>query len=174
MPGWRGYGAWALVPDEADAAYLVEDTARLKTGDKDEGDGLPVIDGINKIRETLGKPGHVVRLVGLSGVGKTRLVEALFDATLGVNSLDPSLAFYTDITSDPNPPPAGLASDLIAARTRAILVIDNCQPGVHRQLSEIARASGSTISVITVEYDIREDQPEGTDVFTLETSGAAE
>lgn len=170
MPGWRGYGAWALVPDGADAAYLVDDTARLKTGDKDEGDGLPVIDGINKIRETLGKPGHVVRLVGLSGVGKTRLVEALFDAILGVNSLDPSLAFYTDITSDPNPPPAGLASDLIAARTRAILVIDNCQPGVHRQLSEIARASGSTISVITVEYDIREDQPEGTDVFTLETS----
>jgi beta-phosphoglucomutase-like phosphatase (HAD superfamily) len=170
MPGWRGYGAWASVPDGADAAYLVDDTARLKTGDKDEGDGLPVVDGINKIRETLGKPGHVVRLVGLSGVGKTRLVEALFDATLGVNSLDPSLAFYTDITSDPNPPPAILASDLIAARTRAILVIDNCQPGVHRQLSEIARASGSTISVITVEYDIREDQPEGTDVFTLETS----
>src|SRR5258707_3770871 len=51
MPGWRGYGAWAFVPDGADPAYLVDDTARLKTGDKDEGDGLPVIDGINKIRE---------------------------------------------------------------------------------------------------------------------------
>jgi hypothetical protein len=34
----------------------------------------------------------------------------------------------------------------------------------------VARASGSTISVITVEYDIREDQPEGTDVFSLESS----
>jgi hypothetical protein len=110
-------------------ACLVGDTARLKTGDKDEGDGLPVIDGINKIRETLGRPGHIVRLVGLSGVGRTRFVEALFYATHGVNSLDPSLAFYTDITSDPTPSPAGLASDLIATQTRAILVIDNCQPG---------------------------------------------
>jgi hypothetical protein len=170
MPGWRGYGAWSLVPDGADAAYLVDDTARLKTGDKDEGDGLSVIDGINKIRETLGKPGHVVRLVGLSGVGKTRLVEALFDASVGTNSLDPSLAFYTNITDSPNPQPAGMASDLIAARARAIVVIDNCQFELHRQLSEVARAAGTTISVITVEYDIRDDQPEGTDVFTLETS----
>src|SRR5450755_1536939 len=139
MPGWRGYGAWSLVPDGADAAYLVDDTARLKTGDKDEGDGLSVIDGINKIRETLGKPGHVVRLVGLSGVGKTRLVEALFDASVGTNSLDPSLAFYTNITDSPNPQPAGMASDLIAARARAIVVIDNCQFELHRQLSEVAR-----------------------------------
>jgi hypothetical protein len=170
MPGWRGYGAWSFVPEGADATYLVDDSARLKTGNKDEGDGLAIVDGINKIREILAKPGHVVRLVGLSGVGKTRLVEALFDAGIGANSLDPSLAFYTDITMNPNPPPAGLASDLIAARTRAILVIDNCQPEVHRQLSEIAKAAGTTISVITVEYDIREDQPEGTDVFVLETS----
>jgi hypothetical protein len=170
MPGWRGYGAWSLVPEGADASYLVDDAARVRTGTKDEGDGLPVIDGINKIRETLGKPGHVVRLVGLSGVGKTRLVEALFDATVGANSLDPSLAFYTNITDNPNPQPAGMASDLIAAQTRAILVIDNCQFELHRQLSEIARAAGTTISVITVEYDIRDDQPEGTDVFTLETS----
>ena len=41
------------------------------------------------------------------------------------------------------------------AQSRAILVIDKCQTGVHRQLSEIARASGSTISVITPEYDRR-------------------
>jgi hypothetical protein len=170
MPGWRGYGAWSLVPEGADAGYLVDEAARIRAGNRNEGDGLPVIEGINKIRETLGKPGHVVRLVGLSGVGKTRLVEALFDATVGTNSLDPSLAFYTNIADNPNPQPAGMASDLIAARSRAILVIDNCQFELHRQLSEVARAAGTTISVITVEYDIRDDQPEGTDVFTLETS----
>jgi hypothetical protein len=41
---------------------------------------------------------------------------------------------------------------------------------LHRNLSDIARAPGSTISVITIEYDIRDDKPEGTDVFELEPS----
>ena len=170
IPGWRSHGPWSHAPEGADPAYLVDDTARIKTGGKDEGDGLSATQGIDKIRNVLRAPGHVVRLVGLSGVGKTRLTEALFDPAIGANSLDPSLAIYTDVAAGPNPQPAGLASDLIVEHTCAILVIDNCPPNIHRQLSDIARAAGATISVITVEYDIREDQPEGTNVFRLDTS----
>jgi DNA replication protein DnaC len=36
-----------------------------------------VIDGINEIREKLNKGGTSVRLIGLSGVGKTRFSQAL-------------------------------------------------------------------------------------------------
>jgi hypothetical protein len=170
IPGWRAYGSWSYRPEAVDAAYLVDAAARIRTGDKDEGDGISATDGINKIRDTLRVPGHVVRLVGLSGVGKTRLVEALFEPAVGTNALDPSLAVYTDVADSPDPQPGLLASDLLAAQTRAILVIDNCPPTIHRQLAEIVQSSGTTLSVITVEYDIREDQPEGTDVFTLDTS----
>src|SRR5262249_23766960 len=35
------------------------------------------------------------------------------------------------------------------------------------RLSEVCRRPGSTVSAITVEYDIREDEPEGTEVFEL-------
>jgi hypothetical protein len=170
IPGWQGYGSWSHAPEGVEPAYLVDDAARIRTGHKDEGDGLSATEGINRIRDVLRTPGHVVRLVGLSGVGKTRLVEALFDPTIGANSLAPSLAIYTDVAEGPNPQPAGLASDLIAGRMSAILVIDNCPPDIHRRLSDIARSAGTTVSVITVEYDIREDQPEGTDVFALDTS----
>jgi hypothetical protein len=170
VPGWRSYGAWSYVPAGAAKDYLLDDTSRIKTDRKDDVDGLSAVDGINRIRDALRNPGQVVRLVGLSGVGKTRLVEALFDSAIGANALDPSLAIYTDTADEPDPQPRGLASDLIASSTRAILVVDNCPPETHRQLSEVVRASGSTISVITVEYDIRDDQPEGTDVFTLESS----
>ena len=169
VSGWRSYGSWSHVPAGADPGYLVDETARIKTGAA-EGDGLPATEGINRMRDVLRTPGRVVRLVGLSGVGKTRLVEALFDARIGKNSLDPSLAIYTDVAEGPNPQPAVLATNLIAAHSRAILIIDNCPPDIHRQLSEIARATATTISVITIEYDIREDQPEGTDVFALATS----
>jgi hypothetical protein len=173
VPGWRPYGSWSHAPEGADPVYLADDAARIKTGSSDKGDGLSATDGINKIRDALRKSGSVVRLVGLSGVGKTRLVEALFDPGIGTGSLDPSQAIYTNVMESPDPQPAGLASDLIATRTPAILVIDNYPSDQHRQLSEIARSAGTTISVITVEYDIRDDQPEGTDVFTLETSSLA-
>jgi hypothetical protein len=79
------------------------------------------------------------------------LVEALFDESIGTGAFDPSLAIYTNEADTPNPHPIGLASDLIAARTRAILVVDNCTLELHRRLSEVARAPGSTICVITLE-----------------------
>lgn len=169
-PGWRSYGSWSHAPEVVDTSYLADDQARIRTGRKDEGDGVTAIEGINGIRNVLSTAGRVVRLVGLSGVGKTRLAEALFDSSLGEGALDPSLAIYTNVVDEPDPPPTGLASDLNAGQERAILVVDNCSPELHRQLSEIARAKGSTISVITIEYDIREDQAEGTEVFVLDTS----
>jgi hypothetical protein len=170
VPGWHPYGSWSHAPAGADPAYLADDTARITIGGSEEGGSLSATDGINRMREVLGRPGSVIRLVGLSGVGKTRLVEALFDPAVGTGSLDPSQAIYTNVPDTPDPQPAGLASDLVLTGTRAILVIDNCPSDLHRRLSEIARSAGSLISVITVEYDIRDDQPEGTDVFTLDSS----
>jgi hypothetical protein len=173
IPGWQSFGSWSRAPGGVDDSYLFDDEARIKTGDENEGDGLSAVDGINRIRDVLRQPGQVVRLVGLSGVGKTRLCEALFDSSIGNDSLDPALAYYTNVAEGPNPPPVGLASDLIAARRRGVLVIDNCPFELHGELTKVARAESSTISVVTVEYDIRDDQPEGTDVFALDSSSLA-
>ena len=170
VPGWQSYGPWSFAPSGVDASYLTDDEARIRTGSLDDGDAVSAVEGINRIRSVLATPGHVVRLVGLSGVGKTRLAEALFDASIGLGALDPSLAVYTNVANEPDPPPAALASDLVAGQIRVIVVVDNCPPELHRQLSEAARSEGSTISVLSIEYDIQEDQPEGTDVFALETS----
>lgn len=170
ITGWRAYGAWAYAPEGVAGNYLVDEALRIRTGKSDDGSGLPATAGIDRIRDAIREPRQVARLVGLSGVGKTRLVQALFDARIGGRSLDPSLAIYTNLSDDPDPQPVGLASDLIASRARAILVVDNCPPDLHQRLSEIARAPESTVSVITVEYDIRDDQPEGTEVFSLEPS----
>ena len=151
---------WSNPPAGVDTSYLADAHARVRMGDKDDGDGVSTVEGINRIRKVLDSAGSVVRLVGLSGVGKTRLAEALFDPSVGEHALDPSLAIYTNIAEDPSPSPAVLASDLNAGQIRAILVVDNCPPDLHRRLSEAVRAKGSIVSVITIEYDIREDQPE--------------
>ena len=169
--GWRPYGPWSGSAKGIDAdEYLLDDKLRLHLGMHRSAPAKPVSQAINDLRDELSRPRKIVRLVGLSGVGKTRLVQALFDARIGERSLPPSLAVYTDLSDNPDPQPTGLASDLIASRTRAVLIVDNCPTELHSRLSKLCSEQNSTVSVLSVEYDIRDDQPEGTQVVTLDTS----
>ncbi|WP_421955135.1 hypothetical protein [Polaromonas sp.] len=170
LVGWRPYGPWGGAAEDVDAEYLLDDKLRLHLGGHRDAPAQPVTNAIDELRDGLAQPGKMVRLVGLSGVGKTRFAQALFDAHIGSRPLAPSLAVYTNLSDNPDPQPTGLASDLIANRTRAVLIVDNCPPDLHRRLSDLCATSGSTVSVLTVEYDVRDDQPEGTQVVTLDTS----
>ncbi|MDR3454767.1 MAG: hypothetical protein P4L96_18540 [Rhodoferax sp.] len=170
LVGWRPYGPWSGAAEGVDTEYLLDDKLRLHFSGHRDAPPQPVTNAIDELRDGLAQPGKMVRLVGLSGVGKTRLVQALFDARIGSRPLPPSLAVYTNLSDNPDPQPTGLASDLMANRTRAVLIVDNCPPDLHRRLSDLCSASGSTVSVLTVEYDVRDDQPEGTQVVTLDTS----
>lgn len=170
LVGWRSYGAWSGAAERVDAEYVLDDKLRIHFGTDRDATTRRVIDAVDELRDELSKPGTMLRLVGLSGVGKTRLAQALFDPRIGSRPLPPSIAVYTNLSDNPSPQPTGLASDLIAMRTRAILIVDNCPPELHRRLSDLCAASGSTVSVLTIEYDVRDDQPEGTQVVTLDTS----
>lgn len=166
LSGWRPYGAWAYSPEGKNDQYILDDGLRIRSNGKP----VDALEGIESIRNQLRRSGAVVRLIGLSGVGKTRLVQALFDERVGEHSLEPSLAMYADAADNLDPEPAALVSEVNAQRSRAILVVDNCSPEIHRKLSEQCRLPESGVSAITIEYDIREDQPEGTEVFELEPS----
>jgi hypothetical protein len=166
IQGWRPFGDWSGAALGAEATYLLDDKIRLRT--------LPNVTsvtaeaGLEDIRKRLAFPGASVRLVGLSGTGKTRFVEALFDSRIGSGALPKDLAVYTNISDDPSPQPVALASDLISQRGRAVLVVDNCPPELHRTLTMTCKQPKSTLSLLTVEYDVRDDQPEDTDVFELQ------
>jgi hypothetical protein len=165
--GWRSHGDWSQVPEGADTDYLLDNELRITTDRQRTEPALTAVAGINLIRDRLREPRGVVRLVGLSGAGKTRFAEALFDPAVGENTLDTDLAAYTDVAKNPNPEPNAMAAEMIATQKPAILVIDNCRPELHRQLAESCRSAGSRLSLITIEYDVQDDLPEGTDVFTL-------
>lgn len=169
IPGWQPYGPWASPVGEA---FIIDRAVRMHSVSMTSERDFEVSDGIQALRRQLRDPRQVVRLVGLSGVGKTRLVQALFDDRVGENRLDPGLAIYTNTADQPDPPPVILARQLVASDVRAILVVDNCPPDLHQRLAEVCGGQTSLLSLLTVEYDIREDLPEGTDVFKLEPASS--
>ena len=65
-----------------------------------------------------------------------------------------------------------MLTELIAREAPVILVVDNCRPDTHQALArELARVQGP-VRLITVEYDVRADRPEETDVVRVEAEGA--
>ena len=115
----------------------------------------------------------MVRLTGLSGTGKTRLLEALFDPSIGKQPLDTAHALYADVGHDsPQPSASQLAGRLRAEGSRAILMLDNCPRETHDAIAAEIKAPESPLSLITVDLDISDEKPEDTDVFRLQ--GASE
>jgi ATP-dependent Clp protease ATP-binding subunit ClpA len=114
IQGWQPYGNWSHKPKHANDEYLHDLAAQIYRGTSNfENDkGLTAIEGINEIRAILARTGSSVRLIGLSGVGKTRLLEALFDRRIGEGALNPSDVFYTDIAHSPNPEPITFAEHI--------------------------------------------------------------
>ena len=170
LNGWRPYENWSNPKADIDEEFFVDDRFRIHGGIGKQDKGQTVEAGIQSLRSELSAPGASVRIAGLSGVGKTRLSQALFDDRIGKKALNRSLAFYTDITDNPAPDPKTFAEQLISSKTRAILIVDNCPPELHKLLTKTISAPESTISLLTVEYDVREDLPDETIVFRLEPS----
>lgn len=166
--GWRPYASWANSTEGVEAEYLIDGKCRIQDWRTKKDGPSSVENGIKRIREVLCDPKGVVRLVGLSGMGKTRLVQALFDERVGAKALEPALAVYTDLADQPDPSPRDLLRRLVQDRQRAIVVVDNCPPETHQALTKICAEPECGLSLITVEYDIRDEDPEGTEVFRLE------
>jgi hypothetical protein len=170
MTGWQSYGAWAYDPQGEQGIFLVDDAVRLRTPSLTSAPGMSIAAGFQHVRSLLREPRSAVRLVGLSGVGKTRFVQALFDTRLGTDALSPSTVLYANLAEGPSPPPLTVARDLIGQRLRAVLVVDNCGTDLHSRLVELCRVPESQLSVITIEYDIQDDESGGTHVIKVEPS----
>src|ERR1019366_2813822 len=73
ISGWRAYGNWAY-GDKPGSEYLLDDTGRIVSKHSGGHEPMRVEEGIAEIRKVLTRPRGIVRLIGLSGLGKTRLV----------------------------------------------------------------------------------------------------
>ncbi|MCE7067217.1 hypothetical protein [Dyadobacter sp. CY326] len=167
--GWKSYNDWTLNLGTGET-YLHDQDCRLI--DKRNGNSfeMTIESGISEMRNLLSQSGNYLRLTGLSGVGKTRLSQALFDENIGAEFLNKSIVIYTDISDEPTPSPQNLVEQLVAGQDKVTLIIDNCTPKLHADLVSKLRAQPHSISLLTIEYDVRDDLPDETGVFHLEPS----
>ena len=148
--GWEPHGNWSRAA-EPGGRYVLDETSRAQVG----GAYVPVGEAISRIRAHLAVPGNAVRLIGLSGMGKTRFAEALFDKRLqGGSQLPASSAIYADAGLQPEVSPALLTEQLASSRTPAIIVVDNCAQKLHGQLAQLVKRDTSQASLLTIDYDV--------------------
>ena len=170
LPGWQPYGAWSKPPEGVDDALILEAGVSISL----PGNGIQkrsIEDAIAPMRRLVGSSNRAIRIVGLSGVGKTRIVQALFDETVGDQPLDRTTAIYTDTGAAPDPSAQQMLDRLIAEDRTAVLIIDNCPSDLHGRLASRVASVNSSVRLITVEYDIRDDKPQTTEVIHIEADG---
>ncbi len=171
LSGWQSYGSWSNVPYGATDEFIMEPGVSVILPTQQH-QGLTLKDAIAPTRKLISSTTNkAIRVAGLSGVGKTRFVQALFDETVGENALDRTSVVYTDTGANPVPSVHQVIDHLIQDGQAATVVIDNCPPDLHSDLASRITSTKNSIKLITVEYDISDDQPFKTEVVRIEANG---
>lgn len=169
LDGWRPHGRWTITPPNDSDELICELGLEVVLPGRHT---VPhdIESGIDQVRDLVRTSDKAVRIVGLSGVGKSRFVQALFEESVGNDPLDRNQAIYADLGAEPTPSPRTVLARLAADNRRAILVLDNCPIETHHLIASEASATPD-IRLITIEYDIREDRPEVTAVVRINAEG---
>ena len=117
-------------------------------------------DKISAIGSALARPGNVVRLLGHSGLGKSRLAYEALATTAEHEETDltPIVAYARRFS----PELVAQVRDFHYNRRRVVLVVDECPPEGHRALSEEVHRNNSLLSLVSL--DIEFDKPPSEDL----------
>jgi hypothetical protein len=115
-----------------------------------------ITDGyIAQLRQGLAEPRRVARIIGLSGLGKTRLALEAFRPLSPEQASPPDLhhrVVYVDAALN-IPNLAATVSAWCAQGLEGILVVDNCDLRLHQQLQTHIRHPQSQLSLLTLDYN---------------------
>jgi hypothetical protein len=110
---------------------------------------------IAQLRQGLAEPRRVARIIGLSGLGKTRLALEAFRPSPQGQRFTPDLhhrVVYMDAALE-IPNLAATVSDWCAQGFEGILVVDNCDLRLHQQLQTSVQHTRSRFSLLTLDYN---------------------
>ncbi len=154
--GWVSYCNWSS-RNTKEKTFLYDENSTIYKNDFSNDSKIKIEDGINEIRILLSKERNSIRLAGLSGVGKTRFAQVLFDSKIGKKALNKEIVIYGDISDNLKPDPITFIQQLQKLNKKIILIVDNCEPSMHNKLTKICQYENSLISLLTIEYEVKED-----------------
>ena len=162
--GWDNFGNWSRpIPN---SPFLMGNGISIELPNRPRV-YQSIEEGVNEVREMIRSSNRAIRIVGLSGVGKTRFVQALFEEDIGENQLDRTNVIYNDVGRNPNNFVEPMIRQLHAQNQSPIMVLDNCPTFLHNEISSQILDNKSKIKLLTVEYDIREDTSHNTDIVKM-------
>ena len=165
LDGWKPYCNWANPSFQKFQPYLLDKNVRFQKSQQTK--LLTAEEALTDMRSALHVAGTSVRLIGLSGVGKTRFAQALFENNVGKNPLSPEVALYLDQQRLASCSPIEMMEDLVYSKRRTVMIIDNCSAAEHRQLTTSCKSAHSAVSLLTIEYDVQDDEPEDSEVYQM-------
>ena len=121
------------------------------------------------LRERTTEPRGVVRVVGLSGVGKSRLILEALGPSEGESRAFSDMVLYADESEAGPQAVRNVVQTWADTGERAVVVADRCPIESHRALAGMVSRSSSGLSLITIDNEI----PSGTlDSTTIQIAEA--
>lgn len=102
---------------------------------------------VETLKAGLSVPKACFRMMGLSGLGKTRTAFQVFCENKEIRSL----VVYIDANHAPNID--SLIADWVTLGYEAIVVVDNCEYRLHERLVKEVRREGSRVRLLTLDYN---------------------
>jgi hypothetical protein len=111
-----------------------------------------------EILEGIKNPQQTIRLLGLSGLGKTRILLEVFRPDLSSQNsiIASSRVLYINHNLNPNTDYQSIFSKLINEKENRIVILDNCPLTVHRQLLHFTNRPNNGISLISLDSNPEE------------------
>ena len=105
---------------------------------------------LESFKSLLKKQGKCARIIGLSGLGKTRLAFEIFRNLDKHDDLSERVVYIASA----NPSIVGLVSDWVQCGLEGIVVIDNCDISIHEKLRREVQRTDSKLSLLTLDYNL--------------------
>jgi len=134
--GLKTWVDWGQYPEYSEYPYIPDDARR---------------GAIEQLRIKLMIPRASARIVGLSGLGKSRLAYEVFNEPMFGDGMGKQVVYYDT---------AGVSdfhvrvTSWIAAGLEGILVVDNCELELHNRLSQEVTRLDSKLSLLTLDFNL--------------------
>lgn len=111
----------------------------------------------DQIKNGIKKPNESIRLIGLSGLGKTRILLEAFRANESEESIKlNSRVLYLNCNYHSDADYQSLFTKLTKEKEDRIVILDNCSRALHRQLRHFIINENNLISLITIDSNPEE------------------